>query len=162
MRILKVLYVCWIIFWGLACILGSVMGEWGYREVNEIFNTMLFLYFLLCLFPLLPYFYYLIYEKTKSKNIFVAVCCYLLLFVAIAYYFTLIGSSVTLEFFIVVTLYTIICIVTILWKFKINLRLYFYIFLHIFMRNYEIKWSEILFDRDIRMYMMEAFLKIFM
>lgn len=83
MRILKVLYVCWIIFWGLACILGSVMGEWGYREVNEIFNTMLFLYFLLCLFPLLPYFYYLIYEKTKSKNIFVAVYYYLLLFVAI-------------------------------------------------------------------------------
>lgn len=94
-------------------------------------------------------------KKQKAK-------IYLLLFVAIAYYFILIGSSVTLEFFIVVTLYTIICIVTILWKFKINLRLYFYIFLHIFMINYEIKWSEILFDRDIRMYMMEAFLKIFM
>lgn len=30
------------------------------------------------------------------------------------------------------------------------------------MINYEIKWSEILFDRDIRIYMMEAFLKIFM
>ena len=79
MRILKVLYVCWIIFWGLACILGSVMGHWGYREVNEIFNTMLFLYFLLCLFPLLPYFYYLIYEKANStKNIFVAIVCYCL------------------------------------------------------------------------------------
>lgn len=92
MRILKILYVCWIIFWGLACILGSVMGEWGYREVNEIFNTMLFLYFLLCLFPLLPYLYYLIYEKANStKNIFVAVCCYLLLFITIYYYLLLFG-----------------------------------------------------------------------
>ncbi|MBR2111921.1 MAG: hypothetical protein IJ950_03085, partial [Helicobacter sp.] len=71
MRILKVLYVCWIIFWGLACILGFFVGH------NATFAKMLYVFVLVCLFPLLPYFYYLIYEKTKSKNIFVAICCYL-------------------------------------------------------------------------------------
>ena len=90
MRILKVLYVYWIIFWGLACILGFFVGH------NATFAKMLYVFVLVCLFPLLPYFYYLIYEKTKSKNIFVAICCYSSLFVAICYLFGL--KTTTLVF----------------------------------------------------------------
>ena len=68
------LYICWIIFCGLVCIIGGAMGH------NATFEGVLYSFFLLCLFPFLPYFYYLVYEKTKTaKNIFIIICCYLLL-----------------------------------------------------------------------------------
>ena len=86
MKLLKILYICWMVFWGLACLLGIFMGHWGYKTSGEILIEMLFLYFALCLFPLLPYFYYLIYAKTRTKNIFVAIFCYCLLFIIICCY----------------------------------------------------------------------------
>ena len=85
MRALKFLYIVWMVFWGFACILGVAIGDYN----DDVILALLRLYLLLCLFPLLPYFYYLIYEKTKSKNIFVAICCYLLLFVIVCCYLLL-------------------------------------------------------------------------
>ena len=47
---------------------------------NATFEGVLYSFFLLCLFPFLPYFYYLVYEKTKTaKILFIIICCYLLL-----------------------------------------------------------------------------------
>ncbi len=78
------LYICWIIFCGLVCIIGGAMGH------NATFEGVLYSFFLLCLFPFLPYFYYLVYEKTKTaKNIFIVICCYLLLFIIICCYLLL-------------------------------------------------------------------------
>ena len=171
MKLLKILYICWMVFWGLACLLGIFMGHWGYRTSGEILIEMLFLYFALCLFPLLPYFYYLIYAKTRTKNIFVALFCYCLFFVVLAHYFSFIYSSDRfLEFFIIVTSYKIICIAIILYKFKLNLRLcicillhimaYFYIFLHIFNVYYEIEWIRILFDKDVIVYIYHKIIQL--
>lgn len=69
-----------------------------------------------------------------------------------------------------ITLYMIICSAIILWKFKINLRLYFYIILciftylyivlHIFIACYEIEWVDILLDKDIRIYIYEEIINL--
>ena len=108
------------------------------------------------------------WENKKQKYI----CCYLLLFVCIAYYFTLIYSCRTnfLEFFIMITSYMIVCIVIILWKFKINLRLYFYIILciftylyivlHIFTACYGIEWTDMLLDKDVRIYIYKEIINL--
>ena len=87
MRTLKFLYIVWMVFWGFFIIFGVAFGHHGYND--NVILTALYLYLFLCLFPLLPYFYYLIFGKTKSKNIFVAICCYLLLFVDICCYLLL-------------------------------------------------------------------------
>ena len=93
MRALKFLYIVWMVFWGFFIIFGAAFGHHGYND--NVILTALYLYLFLCLFPLLPYFYYLIYEKTKSKNIFVAICCYLLLFIIM-----LIADDVNIIYFI--------------------------------------------------------------
>ncbi len=83
------LYICWIIFCGLVCIIGGAMGH------NATFEGVLYSFFLLCLFPFLPYFYYLVYEKTKTaKNIFIVICCYLLLFIIIICCYLLLSTIV--------------------------------------------------------------------
>ncbi|EOJ7741858.1 hypothetical protein ACM4RC_001936, partial [Campylobacter coli] len=65
--ILKNLYIIWIIIWGFGAILGYYMGY------DATFTKMFFFLVILYLFPLLPYFYYLIYKKARNtKNIFVA------------------------------------------------------------------------------------------
>ncbi|HEA8050568.1 TPA: hypothetical protein RXM66_001841 [Campylobacter jejuni] len=74
MIILKNLYIIWIIIWGFGAILGYYMGY------DATFTKMFFFLVILYLFPLLPYFYYLIYKKARNtKNIFIAIYCYLLL-----------------------------------------------------------------------------------
>lgn len=81
MEVLKVLYFTWVILWGFGCILGYFGGY------NATFAGMLCVFVLLCLFPLLPYFYYLIYKKAKeAKNIFIAICYYLILFIIFCCY----------------------------------------------------------------------------
>lgn len=166
MKILKSLYIIWMIFWGFGAILGYYMGY------DATFTKTFFFLVILYLFPLLPYLHYLIFEKTKNKNIFISICYYLLLFVITAYYFTLIYSCGTnfLTFFIMITLYMIICSAIILWKFKINLRLYFYIILciftylyivlHIFIACYEIEWTDILLDKDVRIYIYKEIINL--
>ncbi|EAK9928659.1 hypothetical protein A0X74_09030 [Campylobacter jejuni] len=71
MKILKSLYIIWIIIWGFGAILGYSMAY------KATFTEMIFFLVVLYLFPLLPYFYYLIYKKArKAKNTFVIICYY--------------------------------------------------------------------------------------
>ncbi|ARJ56093.1 hypothetical protein CCUN_1092 [Campylobacter cuniculorum DSM 23162 = LMG 24588] len=93
MRTLKFLYIVWMVFWGFFTIFGVAFGHHGYND--NVILTALYLYLFLCLFPLLPYFYYLIFGKTKSKNILVAICCYLLLFIIM-----LIADDINIIYFI--------------------------------------------------------------
>ncbi|EAK5578594.1 hypothetical protein CK565_08260 [Campylobacter lari] len=89
MIILKNLYIFWIIIWGFGAILGY------YMAYDATFTKMFFFLVILYLFPLLPYFYYLIYKKArKTKNIFVVICCYLLLFVVICCYLLLFVATI--------------------------------------------------------------------
>ncbi|BDB64016.1 hypothetical protein T36_0463 [Helicobacter cinaedi] len=84
MRILKILYIIWIVFWAIGfAIFTPIVHNLNF----SVFLEILFGFVLLCLFPLLPYFYYLIYEKANSaKNIFVIAGCYLSLFAIICCY----------------------------------------------------------------------------
>lgn len=77
MRILKILYIIWIVLWAIGfAIFTPIVHNLNF----SVFLEILFGFVLLCLFPLLPYLYYLIYEKANStKNIFVAIVCYCLL-----------------------------------------------------------------------------------
>lgn len=76
MRILKILYIIWIVLWAIGfAIFTPIVHNLNF----SVFLEILFGFVLLCLFPLLPYLYYLIYEKANStKNIFVAIVCYCL------------------------------------------------------------------------------------
>ena len=71
MRILKILYIIWIVLWAIGfAIFTPIVHNLNF----SVFLEILFGFVLLCLFPLLPYLYYLIYEKANStKNIFVAI-----------------------------------------------------------------------------------------
>lgn len=62
MRILKILYICWIVFWAFGCILGGVMGY------NATFGGILYIYF-----------YYKIFISLDSSNNFIRIQNYFLI-----------------------------------------------------------------------------------
>lgn len=95
MQFLKILYICWVVFWAFGCILGGVMGH------NATFGGMLYVFLLLIFLPLLPYFLYLLHNKIiQAKNalnrlffyltfffVFVFIVLYYLNFIAIIFCF---------------------------------------------------------------------------
>ncbi len=174
MQILKGLYIIWAVFIGVViAIFVFLYKDYTGEEfpIGEYLRAILFLYF----YPLQPYLSYLIYEKTKeTKNIFAVVCYYVLFFACITYCFPLPHphiSGVFKEFFILVTIYAITCIIIILWKFKINLRVSIYILLHVFIYfyillkpfvvGYEIEWKQILSNEDVRAYIYQGIVSSF-
>lgn len=50
--------------------------------------------------------------------------------------------------------------VIVLLKFKINLRLCLYILLNIFIADYEMKWEQILLDKDVRIYIYKEIINL--
>ncbi|MWV62939.1 hypothetical protein DCO58_01515 [Helicobacter saguini] len=105
MKTLKIFYICWVMFWGLGCVIGGAMGH------NATFLGMLYLFFLLILMPLFPYFFYLIYEKiNKAKRLFFVVVLYLLLLLCVILYYFILFFEFHSDSFLFYLINTIVCI----------------------------------------------------
>ncbi len=84
MKPLRIIYIVWLVFGTILSLYGFFYAVFSNKSFWESFSLAISFFLLFSILPLLPYFYYLIYDKArKIKNLFVAICCYLLLFVAI-------------------------------------------------------------------------------
>ena len=80
MKVLKIIYVVWLVFGTILSLYGFFYMIFSDKSFLESFSLAILILLIFSILPLLPYFYYLIYNKArKTKNIFVVICCYLLL-----------------------------------------------------------------------------------
>ncbi|SUW82967.1 Uncharacterised protein [Campylobacter helveticus] len=82
MKPLRIIYIVWLVFGTILSLYGFFYMIFSDKSFLESFSLAILILLIFSILPLLPYFYYLIYDKArKIKNLFVAICCYLLLFV---------------------------------------------------------------------------------
>ncbi|WP_187231927.1 hypothetical protein [Campylobacter helveticus] len=98
MKVLKSLYIIWVVFWGIILLYGSL---YAYFSDMEFFGDMLKSSFFIYSYPLLPYLSYLVLKKViESKNIFIYF--YLFLFIAGSFLNYMIALGIyTLSFLII-------------------------------------------------------------
>ncbi|WP_171050472.1 hypothetical protein [Campylobacter helveticus] len=113
MKVLKSLYIIWVVFGTILSLYGFFYMIFSDKSFLESFSLAILILLIFSILPLLPYFYYLIYNKArKTKNIFVVICCYLLLFVVICCYLLLLlidRNNVNFQrYLIIVTIHIII------------------------------------------------------
>ncbi len=88
MKPLRIIYIVWLVFGTILSLYGFFYAVFSNKSFWESFSLAILILLIFSILPLLPYFYYLIYNKArKTKNIFVVICCYLLLFVVICCYY---------------------------------------------------------------------------
>ena len=89
MKPLRIIYIVWLVFGTILSLYGFFYMIFSDKSFLESFSLAILILLIFSILPLLPYFYYLIYDKArKTKNIFVVICCYLLLLFVVAYYYS--------------------------------------------------------------------------
>ncbi|MCR2055574.1 hypothetical protein CHLV4139_08770 [Campylobacter helveticus] len=82
MKPLRIIYIVWLVFGTILSLYGFFYMIFSDKSFLESFSLAILILLIFSILPLLPYFYYLIYDKArKIKNLFVAICCYLLLLI---------------------------------------------------------------------------------
>ncbi len=81
MKVLRIIYIVWLVFGTILSLYGFFYAVFSNKSFWESFSLAILILLLFSILPLLPYFYYLIYDKArKIKNLFVAICLHFLLF----------------------------------------------------------------------------------
>lgn len=131
MKILKILYIIWAVFWGIILLYGSL---YAYFSNIKFFGDMLKIAFFIYSYPLLPYLSYLIIKEViKSKNIFIYF--YLFLFMLFYFYLFFFISGDFLNYIIALGIYTI-SFLAISIKLRKELSFYFSLLFFIFLYSF--------------------------